>query len=69
MPLEGVVLHWEVDAEVRSTALLTGVRALGNEPGEQMRCRLQPLETSRIAYQAAVFPEPVTEVGGHSLRR
>ena len=64
VPLEGLALGREVDAEVGAAALLARERALGDEPCEQVRRRAQALEPGGVADEPAVAPERAAELGG-----
>ena len=69
MPGERLTLRREVDAKVRSAALLSHERALRDEPSEQVRCRAEPLEAGSVANEPTVFPDPLSKLSCHGLRR
>jgi len=69
MPGERLALQRKVDAKVRSAALLSHERALRDEPSQEMRRRAESLEAGRVANEPTVFPEPLSKLSCHGLRR
>ena len=56
-----------VCAEVRSAALVSRERALGDEPREEMRRPAKVLEPSAVANEPSVLPKGPAKGGGHML--
>ena len=67
MACEVRILGRAVCAEVRSAALVSRERALGDEPREEMRCPAKTLEPGAVANEPRVLPKGLAKGRGHML--